>query len=85
MNYDKLANMKIKELRKHCLEILQEYVRVTGEKITATDIGTMPKARLLYIAVRFEVESDVRVQPRNITQQKEEEIEEWAITLRRLR
>lgn len=60
MNYDMLAKMSAEGLRSHCRGILAEYNSVTGEKIAPFDIRRMPKARLLYMACRFEAESDVR-------------------------
>ena len=60
MNYDQIAVMKVKELRKEIAVLLPQYNYLTGDRITARELITMPKARLLYMFCRYEAEVDTK-------------------------
>lgn len=61
MNYDRIAALKIDELRKEVRQIAQHYNELTGSVALApTVVRHAPKARLLYILCRYMAEVDMK-------------------------
>lgn len=77
MNYDKIAAMKVRELRPIILNCLAEYDRLTGDKITKKEVMIMPKSRLLYMLCRFWAEIDAQTKYKRMA----EELQHRAATL----
>lgn len=69
MNYDKIAAMKVNELRPNVREILNNYNHITGNRITSKEISFMPKARLLTIFCRYWAELDAEQKYRKMAEE----------------